>query len=294
MTKSGAMMIGLVGAGKTTFLAALYHVVESGSVPGSLILEKMPPLREHLERIRNDWLTLIPQTRTTAHVLDQNILEMRGAESAIVPFYFPDLAGEKLTALVEERICSPELAALMSEVDRLLLFIHPDGVVESPTIDDVVALVRALEEDGNKATVQNVPGDAAESEGVAHAIPWESEMLSTQVKLVDLLQIVMDLSSGLKKIAVVVSAWDRVQHLGEEKPQEWLAARLPMLSQYLTSISPEIPVRVFGVSAVGGDLERDREALRKIVSPVDRICVVGVEQQEDRRDITLPVKWLAS
>jgi hypothetical protein len=65
-------MIGLASAGKTSFLAAFYHIAESGSLPGSLQLAKIPRAREHLERIRKDWLSVTPQTRTTTSVFDQN------------------------------------------------------------------------------------------------------------------------------------------------------------------------------------------------------------------------------
>jgi hypothetical protein len=293
MSESMAM-IGLVEAGKTTFLAALYHIVETNSVPGSLVLSKVPPLREHLERIRRDWLSLNPQTRTTVDVLDQNILEMRRNEIEVGPFYFPDLSGEKLAALVEERVCGAQLANLLAKVDRLLLFIHPDSVADSPSIEEVSHLTRYLEDDykgeeGDPKTEEGSPAAAERPKATA----WDTEMVSTQVKLVDLVQICIDLSPSLKKVGVIISAWDKVEDLAQT-PQEWLDARLPMLAQYLASSAPEIETRIYGVSATGGDLKKDRENLRNIPSPVDRIRVVGIQSQEDHRDITLPVKWLAN
>ena len=58
------LLIGLPETGKTTFLAALWQVVESDEVPGALRLEKLHGDREHLNKIRADWLCCSPMGRT--------------------------------------------------------------------------------------------------------------------------------------------------------------------------------------------------------------------------------------
>jgi hypothetical protein len=278
-------MIGLASAGKTTFLAALYHVVESESVAGSLQLARIPPLREHLERIRQDWLACKPQTRTTADVVDQNVLEMKSADGS-TPFFFPDLAGERLAALVEDRICGRDLGDLLGKMNNVLLFIHPDTIDGSPTINEARDLINALEPAEPAADVDQAeqPPDTPTE--------WDvEEMVSTQVKLVDLLQITNELSDGLTKIGVVVSAWDRVKS-EELSPEAWVRLRMPLLSQYLRT--RPFPIRFFGVSAAGGDLKTEHDRLCNIAMPADRIEVVGIDPDQDRRDITVPVRWLVA
>ena len=49
-------MIGLPGAGKTTFLAALWHVIESSEIEGQLVLAKLVDGdNTYLNNIRDSW-----------------------------------------------------------------------------------------------------------------------------------------------------------------------------------------------------------------------------------------------
>jgi hypothetical protein len=136
-------------------------------------------------------------------------------------------------------------------------------------------------------------GDISSSAASGATVPWDVSMLSSQVRLVELLQLTGDLTAGLRKIGIVVSAWDRVAQLGHS-PIEWLRNRLPLVSQYIDSCKGEIDTAVFGVSAYGGDPETERDVLARNLSPADRIKVVGIRSDQDVRDITLPVRWLLS
>ena len=50
------MMMGLPGSGKSTFLAALWHQLESTEIPTAFIAERLQPDREYLNKIREKWL----------------------------------------------------------------------------------------------------------------------------------------------------------------------------------------------------------------------------------------------
>lgn len=279
-----ALMIGLPSSGKTSFLAAFYHVVESGKLPSALRLIKYPAVREYLEKIRADWLSLVPQTRTQSEVTDQNVIELSSSpEGETLGLFFPDVAGESFRVLVEDRSYTREFGQLISSADRLLLFLHPDRVVESATIEERNML--AAEVDGGEPEPP-VPADATLE-------PWDVSTVSTQVRLVDLLQTIRDLAPELKRIALIVSAWDRVEALAND-PEQWIKARLPLLWQFLYSNRSDFQYRMFGVSALGGDLQADRAKLEETVSPIDRIKVIGGDDGFDRGDITLPVRWLVS
>jgi hypothetical protein len=58
------LSMGLPEVGKTTFLAALWHVTESGEVQASLSLERISENAKHLNSIRSDWLRLEKVGRT--------------------------------------------------------------------------------------------------------------------------------------------------------------------------------------------------------------------------------------
>ena len=49
------LMVGLPGTGKTTFLAALWHVAKSHEVPGSMRLERREGDQEYLNWIADEW-----------------------------------------------------------------------------------------------------------------------------------------------------------------------------------------------------------------------------------------------
>src|SRR2546426_12094390 len=61
------LMIGLPNTGKSTFLAALWHVVQQEDVPGSLVLERFPDgNREYIAALHARWLRCEPVDRTPA------------------------------------------------------------------------------------------------------------------------------------------------------------------------------------------------------------------------------------
>src|SRR5690606_21208825 len=67
-------MLGLPGAGKTTYLAALWHVIESEDVDSALRLAHLHGEHGYLNSIRGKWLDVQHLDRTKTH--DQNIVRM--------------------------------------------------------------------------------------------------------------------------------------------------------------------------------------------------------------------------
>src|SRR4051812_40467330 len=92
---SNLLVIGLPGTGKTTFLAALWHVAESEEIPDSLRLLRISDDARHLNSIKNDWQLFRPVGRSIVAPAQHASLLVRdpvqGAEGEIV---FPDLSGE--------------------------------------------------------------------------------------------------------------------------------------------------------------------------------------------------------
>ena len=122
----------------------------------------------------------------------------------------------------------------------------------------------------------------------------------TQVPLVDLLQHLGQppLAAGPRRLAVILSAWDKAE--GEGLPPEpFLAAKLPLLDQYLRSGRDRWDWRVYGVSAQGGDYDKNKadavetaEAgrLRDLDIPSKRIRLVF--EGTESHDLTEPLQWL--
>jgi hypothetical protein len=273
------LVVGLPGAGKTTFLAALWHLVVSAEVPTKLELVRLRGNREHLNRIATDWLSCRPVERTPVASETVVSMELAGADGASAEVFFPDMSGELFNFQWKSRKCSTTYYELAREAAGVLLFVHPHAVTEPVRIDEVAPLVDAVNEGHG-------PGEGREPPPP----PWDPDAAPTQVKLVELLQVLArpPFERRRRRVALVVSAWDLVAGRGDA-PAGWVAARLPLLDQYLRRNPERYAVGVYGVSAQGGDLGRDGDRLLGERRPAHRVVVVG--DGSPPHDLTAPVAW---
>jgi len=273
------LIVGLPGAGKTTFLAALWHVVEYNGVGAGLTVERLDGDREYLNEIRSRWLKCESQLRTSTSSEASVTMLLRAQPAGdTMEISFPDMSGESFRAQWTTRQWSDEYNDLVQGATGVMLFVHPVGISEPHRIDQADELVAALGDVGGGGEVQRqeVP-------------PWNPDDAPTQVQLVELLQFI-----GAKKrvgmnLAVVISAWD-IASRSETRPTEWLRLRLPLLSQYLSANDDTWNTTIFGVSAQGGDFETDAERLLTEHIPAKRIIVVDGDTTSS--DITAPVRKL--
>jgi hypothetical protein len=299
-------MVGLPLSGKTTFLAALTTVLESGEVDSKLRLEQLGQDDRWLNRIRRSWSDCeeVPRNAMGPHEpAELNLIDI--ASSRLVNLEFPDLNGETFRDLWIHRTTSIEFKKLADEAKGIVLFIHPSNVVEPWQIKDQNEMVRAIgdgtDEDGNNEPISSTPVVSAATHGAeadmlpeaANEAEWDPADAPTQVQLVDALQhlnpIYPSTPLAKKTIAVVVSAWDVVR-AQNQTPRQWLQRRLPLLYQLLESTVGIDGFRIFGVSATGGDLKKDRDKLLQ-VERCKRIEVVG-EGVSNVNDLTEPLQWL--
>lgn len=286
---STQLVLGLPGAGKTTFIAALRHVAEVGDVPGALRLLSLGDHDEFVNSIKRQWLQCLPLGRTNPGK-EQNVrlrLAKPDGDGAAVDLEFPDLAGELIEQQWTLRRCTDSYAQRARAAAGVLLFIHPDKVVAPTRIADAnVALA------GLQATT------SAQDEPQTPVRAYHPQAAATQVKLVELLQVLVTLRDDSKRfpLAVIVSAWDRVQksavrtNTDAPAPSDWLRRFLPLFQQFLTTNSHAFEPRIFGLSAQGGDLDEDKTALQNTV-PSQRIQLV--DGSTVTSDLTQPVQWLA-
>jgi hypothetical protein len=293
---SKLVAIGLPEGGKTTFLAALWHLTESEEVKGSLHLERISDEATHLNNIRTEWLSFKPVTRTVQGQEQAVSLWFRNEQAVIGEVSFPDLSGEEFQQAWKDRHWATEYDQLIGSAKGLLLFIHPNGVKEPMSIADVQRLAEAacpegIEPDDNKAILRD-------SERVVEATEeWDPLKAPTQVQLVELFQFVRQRTHGEFpiRLAVIISAWDIVKkehgtkYAGEFGAQSWLKDRLPYLDQYLRTNPELLLARIYGVSAQGGDLNVDRAALTGFENASERILIEGSDCTT--HDISEPIRW---
>lgn len=288
MPNKSAVILGLPGSGKTTFLAALWHLISSREIPTVLSFKKLEAGNAaHLNRIASRWRAGKEQDRTELsgnHVVTMNLLEAGGTQISVS---FPDVAGESYRQMWEDRICRTDILEYLKS-PGVILFIHADKIRPPQWVVDEVELSRKLG--------LPVPASGAE-------VPWHPRLAPTQVPLVDLLQMLQSppLVIGSRRLAIVFSAWDKVRSEGLT-PTEFLRVRLPLLNQYLKSESALWESRTYGVSAQGGDYERvDKEGTEAVINPeTEKLREIDKPSERIRlwrdndlgHDITSLVDWV--
>jgi hypothetical protein len=284
MAESSIVIIGLPASGKTTFLAALWHLITERDIDTVL---RFHTLRvgeaAHLNEIAARWRDAQVQDRTAVggnRRVSMNLLDATGTPVRVT---FPDVAGEAYRRMWEDRDCEPEIAEIL-KANSVLLFVHADTIRLPKWVIDEVAL--------SKAVGLTVP------EG--QEVPWHPRLAPTQVQLVGLLQLLRTppLDAGPRRLAIMLSAWDKASGEGLD-PQAYLEAKLPLLTQYLRCGADGWTWRTYGLSAQGGDYDPtepdgerrpEAEALRNLDHPSTRIQLLG--DGTETHDLTEPLAWL--
>lgn len=283
MTAHDIVVLGLPGSGKTTFLAALWHLLTSNEVETKLSLVTLQAGESaHLNEIASLWRRAKVQERTMQAGDRTVTMSLRNGTTPEFRLSFPDLAGEAFQQMWETRECAPEVAASMRS-SNVLLFIHADKIKAPGWII----------EDVEDAEAAGLPVE------VSKPVPWNARLAPTQVKLVDLLQLLQapSLDGGVRSVSIVLSAWDKAVGAGMS-PDQYLSEHLPLLRQYVAhGLNKAWKVKVFGVSAQGGEYDEtgkprkdDAQRIREMDVPSERISVVSAEGLS--HDLTEPLQWL--
>ena len=310
------VIMGLPASGKTTFLAALWHLVESDEIDCRLQLDRYEGDLAYLNQIAEAWRTFQKVPRTS-QVGDIDVrLHLVDRETGVrAAAFFPDLAGETFDAQVEARRCRPEFIEDVAHGDGILFFISADVKGDGLSVVELNAMMPMGAPDGgnDESAGAEAPAAAASSSGaragsaeMLAALPargeaetplaalteWEPKLVPAQVRVVQLLS---DLQRApfeprRRQIAVMISAWDLTRGSGLS-PVEWLAAKMPLVDQFLRANGHSFEHRVYGVSAQGVRLD-DAAAVGEAakLTPSRRIEIVGSEGAE--HDLTSPLVWL--
>ncbi len=285
MLEKSIVVLGLPESGKTTYLAALWHLLQARKVDSKL---KAPRLRAgeapHLNEIARRWLAGRKQERTSQDKNRTVTMELDSVAGDQFVLAFPDVAGEAFAQIWEERECDAEVISSLG-ARGVLLFIHATDIKVPNWIADEAQLSKRL-------GIERAKGET---------IPWEPRFAPTQVQLVDLLRCLQEppLNVGSRRLAIALSAWDLAE--GEmQTPEEYLAMHLPLLHQYLHhGLHPEWEMKVYGISAQGAEYDGDGEAdepsagakkMRDLEVPSERINVVDGATKS--HDLTAPLFWL--
>jgi hypothetical protein len=301
------LVFGLSEAGKSTFAAALWHLVDTREVPTVLTKGLHSGNFVYLEKIAKRWSDGWRLERTKSEEVEDARINLCHEESgAEFSLEFRDLAGESLQNAFATRYCDPNFVELVKQADGMLLFVSANYEMDGVTILDVMARLGEADHDldddddyeDEDERKDDDPNDGAPGPPEEDPAP-DPAKVPLQVRLVDLLQS-LRLSPFSKKpfrIAVIVSLWDLAKF---DTADEWLANSMPLLDQFLRGGEIADDVRIYGVSAQGGTYpskkrenkdDEDRKRLTSIRPASKRIRVVG--HGANKHDLTHPVRWLS-
>jgi len=291
-------IIGLPGSGKTTFLAALWALVNELRIAKALRFASIGDNDlSYLRKIVTVWRRATEQARTRITGLSAVRMNLKDEVGNVVQIAMPDAPGEDFRAMWEDRELGRVLGESLAD-GNIMLLVNGNKVRAPAWVTERAAQRRTtLKRDG-----ETPPRD------------WHPSLAPTQVQLVDLLQMISHppVGSAGRKVAVMISAWDKAE--GERlTPDIFLERKLPLLAQYLASGRDGWTSRVYGVSAQGGDYDpneenaerigggvparkkravksRDADRLREMDIPADRIRLVSGDKESN--DLTEPLQWL--
>ncbi len=275
------VMIGLPASGKTSFLAALWYLVQHKEVEHRLTLERMEGDSKHLNHISSLWASfeVVPRTSTSSERTVSMVLNDSVTKKTIT-LTFPDLSGESFMAQWVERHFTVSYDNFLKESVGGVLFISPLDYRKPVRIASALPLLKEMGAAGGSN------GETDDS-----SIAWDPTKAPTQVQLVELLQFVAEREYFKPpfRLALVISAWDQLKGV-KASPLKWLVDEMPFLFQFLESNRRLFDFNVYGLSAQGGDYEDDVGKLTGM-KPSERILVAG-DSVTNPNDLTELLTWL--
>jgi hypothetical protein len=256
-------------------LAALWHVIDAGEVETKLVLDKLVGNHAYLNAIVEAWrrceevprTSMAAETRVSIHLRDPS-------NGKKIVLGFPDLSGESFEEQFAGRSCTADYVEGYQGQGGILLFVNANRPSDGMTLGDI----------GPIETVESLPRAQLER-------GWTPKVVPEQVQLVDLLQFLLrpPFVRRLRRIVVIISAWDTVL-APKPTPEQWLAREMPLLHQFISNNRETFELRVYGVSAQGGDVTGDQRDALVRQTPSRRIHCVGPGARA--HDLTAPLVWV--
>lgn len=280
---------GMPASGKSTFIAALTHLLTADQVRTELRLTRLSVNEAHLSQLEQAWLQVkkLERTKTSSeqwvsfHVADTGT----GVETELL---VPDLRGELFSQPATVGRCQRQLWEALVDCDGLLLFTNANARVDDMMVEELNILVEAVA--GVECVDMAGGASAVPAKGGVPVAKFRADDMPEETKLVELLQAMNrpPFRRKRRRVGVVISAWDVVS---DQTPSGWLSSKRPMLSQFLKHNDSLWDIRTYGVSAQGGSLPADQDMLRSVRRPGERVQLVGIEVGP--HDLTSIVKWVA-
>lgn len=273
-------IIGMPGSGKTTYLAALWHLLTSNEVNCKFTLNRLVGDRAYLDKIAELWQNCeeVPRTSLAAETkVSIEVKDCHTGKNALLNF--PEFSGESFELQLASRKCKRDYVEGFDGSGGILLFVTADKVTDGMSIRDVAPVIQGQD-------ITEVPEEHTE---------WDHKMVPSQVSLVELLQFLQNkpFKTSNRRLSIIISAWDVVKTQSLTlSPSVWLERELPLFFQFLMNNRDYFDFQVFGISAQGGDVTSDSRHELALKIPSKRIACIG--EDTEPHDLTSPIAWLMS
>lgn len=107
MSELRYMIVGLPRSGKTTFLAAFWHLINAGEVATKLELDRLVDDHKYLNTIVEAWRRCeeVPRTSMASEQTSLAVHVRQPSTDRRAVLVFPDLSGESFNRQVALRMC---------------------------------------------------------------------------------------------------------------------------------------------------------------------------------------------
>jgi hypothetical protein len=280
MIKS-AILLGQPDSGKSNFLGRVWENIRAGA--GTLALIDAQDI-EYLEELLSHLLngSFAPRSNKDVEQSRRDVRLTIKEQNSSEPFELvvPDVTGELWKEAAANSDLPEEWMAALEKAQGALLFLRV-GSEENHQPLDWVASKNLLELLGVSGGESSTPTQVVYSE----LLRFLQVKLGTRLDL------------PRRKVAIVITAWDRLDpEFRETPPIEYLKREFPLLAGRIENVS-DLEIRLFGVSVVGGDLEDDEEFKAQYqngdISDFGYVVIgTGTGQVSRKDDLTLPLNWL--
>lgn len=228
------------------------------------------------EEVRQKLNSGLLASHTSSGVYRESVWPVIDESGRSLELTFPDYAGEQLQQLIDTRRVGQEWLDRIQSSHGWILMIRPKLASQ---VDDIfsrpLAEMPVPKEDGN-----------------------QSRYRSVQARLVELLQMLLyvhrlQADQDLPSLAILLSCWDELHLPNGSKPDDVLERTLPLLYSFVRSQWPASKCMVFGLSALGTELSKERADEKFINLGPENFGYVVQQDGEAYGDLTIPIVRLA-
>lgn len=268
---------GVPGAGKTTYIAALWDIIKRNTAKLELQFTTNPDNTTYLNEIWEYWVSMKNIERSKIPVPDDITINVkRASDGEELELDIPDFMGEQFQKIIDHTL-PDNIQKWIAQADRMLFMIN--------NLND--SLKDDLETEDSQSEV--IDRDK-ERENASLLAP--EKMLQASQNMMVLKYIVNH--SKIKKVAIGLSAWDVKMNEGKS-PEEYLKQRSPVLYNFIKYHFKECVF--FGVSAQGfdyKDVDSKSTEMKEKARKSNRAFIVFDKEKDASSDLTKPLNYLIS